>query len=46
METRFYTGMIDKLIEIGRFFGMEVNVENTKAMTNSGQTPTIQIMAD
>jgi hypothetical protein len=27
-------GMIDKLIEIGRFYGMDVNVENAKAMRN------------
>jgi len=28
-------GMIDRLIEVGRCCGMEVNVENTKAMTVS-----------
>ena len=39
-------GMIDKLIETGRFYGIEVNAENTKAMRISGQPPTIQIMVD
>ena len=38
--------MIDKLIEIRSFYGMEVNVENTKAMRISVQPPTIQIMVD
>jgi hypothetical protein len=38
--------MIDKLIEIGRFYGMEVYMENTRAMTISGQPPTIQIVVD
>jgi hypothetical protein len=38
--------IIDKLIEIGRFYGMEVNLENTKAMRISGQPPTIQIISD
>jgi hypothetical protein len=38
--------MIDKLIEIGRLYGIEVNVENTKAMRISGQPPTIQIVVD
>ena len=39
-------GMIDKLIEILRFYGMEVSVENTKAMRNSEQKPTIRIKLD
>jgi hypothetical protein len=29
-------GMIDKLIETGRFYGMEVNVGNAKAVRISG----------
>jgi len=38
--------MIDKLIEIRKFYEMEVNVENIKAMRISGQPPTIQTMVD
>jgi len=30
-------GMIDKLIEIGRCYGMEINVEKTKVMRISRQ---------
>jgi len=39
-------GMIDKLIEIGKFYAMDVNVENIKAMRISRQPPTIQTMVD
>ena len=31
-EERVLQGMIDNLIEIGRYYGMEINVEKTKVM--------------
>ena len=31
-EEKVLQGMIDKLIEIGRCYGMEINVEKTKVM--------------
>jgi hypothetical protein len=31
-EEMFLQGMIDKLIELGRCYGMEMNVEKTKGM--------------
>jgi hypothetical protein len=37
-------GMIDKLIEIGRWHGMETNVERTKVMRMSRQPSPVQIM--
>jgi hypothetical protein len=39
-------GMIDKLIEIGRSYGMEMNVENTKVMRISKQPSPITNMID
>ena len=38
--------MIDKLIEIGRCYGMEMNVENTKVMRISRQPFQVKIMID
>jgi len=32
MVRRMLQDMIDKLIEIGRYYGMEMNVEKTKVM--------------
>jgi len=40
------TGMTDKLIEIGRCYGMEMNVEKTKVMRISRQPFLIKIMID
>jgi ribosomal protein L39E len=37
-------GMIDKLIEIGRCYGMEMNVDKTKAMRILRQPSTVIIM--
>jgi len=39
-------GMIDKLIEIGRCYGMEMNVETTKVMRISRQPLSVTIMID
>jgi hypothetical protein len=39
-------GMIDKLIEIGRCYGMEMNVEETKVMRISRQPSAVTIMID
>ena len=38
--------MIDKLIEIGRCYGMEMNVEKTKVMRISRQPSPVTIMLD
>jgi hypothetical protein len=38
--------MIDKLIEIGRCYGMEINVEKTKVMRISRQPFSVKIMTD
>jgi hypothetical protein len=38
--------MIDKLIEIGRCYGMEVNVKKTKVMRISRQPFPVKIMID
>jgi len=38
--------MIDKIIEIGRCYGMEMNVEKTKVMRISRQPTPITIMID
>ena len=38
--------MIDKLIEIGRCYGMEINVEKTKVMRISRQPFPVKIMID
>ena len=39
-------GMIDKLIETGRCYGMEMNVEKTKVMRISRQPYPVTIMID
>jgi len=39
-------GMIGRLTEIGRYYGMEVNMEKTKAMRILRQPSPIQIMID
>jgi len=39
-------GMIDKLIEIGRCYGMEINVEKNKIMKISRQPSAVTIMID
>ena len=39
-------GMIDKLNEIGRCYGMEMNVEKTKVMRISRQPSLVTIMID
>ena len=38
--------MIDKLIETGRYYGMEMNVEKTKVMRISRQPYPVTIMID
>jgi hypothetical protein len=38
--------MIDKLIEIGRCYGMEMNVVKTKVMRISRQPITVKLMTD
>ena len=38
--------MIDKLIEIGRCYGMEMNVEKTKVMRISRQPFPVKIIID
>jgi len=38
--------MIDKLIEIGRCYGMEMNVGKTKVMRISGQLSLVTIMIE
>ena len=39
-------GMIDKLIETGRYYGMELNVEKTKVMRISRQPSSVKITID
>ena len=39
-------GMIDKLIETGRYYGMEISVEKTKVMRISRQPSPIKITID
>jgi hypothetical protein len=43
-EEMLLWGIIDKLIEIGRGYGMEMNVEKTKGMRISRQSSLVQIM--
>ena len=43
-EEKVLQGMIDKLIEVGRCYGMEINVERTKVMRISRQTSPVKIM--
>ena len=45
-EETVLQGMIDKITEIGRCYGMEMNVENTKLMRISRQPSPGTIMID
>jgi len=45
-EETVLQGMIDKLTEIGRCYGMEMNVEKTKVMEISRQPSPVTIMVD
>jgi len=45
-EEKVLQDMIDKLIEIGRCYGMEMNVEKTKVMRISRQSSPVKIMID
>ena len=45
-EETVLQGMIDKLIEIGRCYCMEMNVEKTKVMRISRQPSPVTIMID
>jgi len=45
-EEKVLQDMIDKLIEIGRCYGMEMNVEKTKAMRISRQPFPVKIIMD
>jgi predicted restriction endonuclease len=45
-EEKVLQDMIDKLIEIGRCYGMEMNVEKTKLMRISRQPFPVEIMID
>jgi len=45
-EEMVLQSMIDKLIEIGRCYGMEMNVEKTKVMRISRQACPVTIMID
>ena len=45
-EETVLQGMIDKLIEIGKYYGMEMNVEKTKVMRISRQPSSVTIMTD
>ena len=45
-EESVLQGMIDKLIEIGRHCGVEMNVEKTKVMRISRQPSPVTIMID
>ena len=45
-EETVLQGMIDKLTEIGRCYGMEINVEKTKVMRISRQPSPVTIMID
>jgi hypothetical protein len=38
--------MVDNLIEIGRCYGMKMNVKKTKVMRISRQQPPVKIMID
>jgi hypothetical protein len=46
MEEKVLQNMIDKLIEIGGYYGMEMNVEKTKLMRISRQPFPVKIMID
>jgi len=45
-EETVLRGKMDKLTEIGRCYGMEMNVEKTKVMRISGQPSPVTIMID
>ena len=45
-EETVLQGMIDKLIQIGKCYGMEMNVEKTKVMRISRQPSPVTIMID
>jgi hypothetical protein len=45
-EETMLQDMIDKLTEIGRFYGMEINVEKTKVMRISRQIFPVKITID
>jgi hypothetical protein len=45
-EKTVLQGMIDKLIETGRYYGMEIYVEKTKIMRISRQQSPITITTD
>ena len=45
-EEKVLQNMIDKLIKIGRCYGMEMNVEKTKVMRISRQPSPVKIMID
>ena len=45
-EETVLQGMIDKLLEIGRCYGMEMNVEKTKVMRISRQPSPLTNMID
>ena len=45
-EEKVLQDMIDKLIEIGGCYGMEMNVEKTKIIRISRQPSPVQIMRD
>ena len=45
-EEKVLQDMFDKLIEIGRWYGMEMTVEKTKVMTISRQPFPVKIMID
>jgi len=45
-EETVLQGMIDKIIETGRFYSMEINVEKTKVMRISRQPSPITITID
>ena len=45
-EETVLQGMVDKLIEIGSCYGMEMSVEKTKVMRISRQPSAVTIMID
>jgi len=45
-EEKVLQDMIDKIIEIGRCYGMEINVEKTKVMRISRKSFPLKIMID
>jgi hypothetical protein len=45
-EEKVLQDMIDKLIETGRYNGMEMNMERTKVMRISSQPFPVKIMID